>query len=118
MGLRKAFTLIELLVVIAIIALLMSILMPALQRVKSQARSVACLSKLKQWGLFFAMYAEDYNGRFMMGSPSRPKIDGFTHLGTTISGTMSLPVVRTRRNRGWINTAWILVPKDTCLVQV
>jgi prepilin-type N-terminal cleavage/methylation domain-containing protein len=64
---RKAFTLIELLVVISIIALLMSILMPALSRVKKQARTVACLSKLKQWGLFFSMYAEDYNGRFMKG---------------------------------------------------
>ncbi|OHB66926.1 MAG: hypothetical protein A2Y76_03700 [Planctomycetes bacterium RBG_13_60_9] len=64
---RNAFTLIELLVVIAIIALLMSILMPALSRVKKQARTVACLSKLKQWGLWFAMYAEDYNGRFMQG---------------------------------------------------
>jgi prepilin-type N-terminal cleavage/methylation domain-containing protein len=63
----KGFTLIELLVVIAIIALLMSILMPALSRVKKQARTVACLSKLKQWGLWFSMYAEDYNGRFMQG---------------------------------------------------
>jgi prepilin-type N-terminal cleavage/methylation domain-containing protein len=61
------FTLIELLVVIAIIALLMSILMPALQRVKHQARTVACLGKLRQWGLWFYMYAEDYNGRFMQG---------------------------------------------------
>ena len=63
----KGFTLIELLVVIAIIALLMSILMPALQRVKRQARTVACLANLKQWGLWFSMYAEDYNGRFMQG---------------------------------------------------
>jgi prepilin-type N-terminal cleavage/methylation domain-containing protein len=63
----SGFTLIELLVVIAIIALLMSILMPALQRVKLQARTVACLGKLKQWGLWFSMYAEDYNGRFMQG---------------------------------------------------
>jgi len=68
----SGFTLIELLVVIAIIALLMSILMPALQRVKFQARSVVCISKLKQWGLFFSMYAEDYDGRFMKGFEDRP----------------------------------------------
>lgn len=72
MGKRKAFTLIELLVVIAIIALLMSILMPALNRVKKQARSVACLSKLKQWGLFFAMYAEDNDGQLMEGFTAQP----------------------------------------------
>jgi len=63
----SGFTLIELLVVIAIIALLMSILMPALQRVKLQARTVACLGKLRQWGLWISMYTEDYNGRFMQG---------------------------------------------------
>ena len=60
----KGFTLIELLVVIAIIALLMAILMPALQRVKKQARAVACQSNLRQWGLCFKMYTDDYNGRF------------------------------------------------------
>lgn len=69
----KAFTLIELLVVISIIALLMSILMPALTRVKKQARSVACLGNLKQWGLFFSMYAEDNNGRFMAGFTAQPR---------------------------------------------
>ncbi|UCD00329.1 MAG: prepilin-type N-terminal cleavage/methylation domain-containing protein, partial [Phycisphaerales bacterium] len=53
---QDGFTLIELLVVIAIIAMLMAILMPALQRVKKQARSVTCQSNLKQWGAVFLMY--------------------------------------------------------------
>ena len=60
---RNAFTLIELLVVIAIIALLMSIMMPALQRVKKQAKTVVCQSNLKQWGLVFAAYAGDNNDK-------------------------------------------------------
>jgi prepilin-type N-terminal cleavage/methylation domain-containing protein len=67
MSKAKAFTLIELLVVISIIALLMAMLMPALTRVKKQARSVACLTKLKQWSLYFSMYTEDYDGHLMQG---------------------------------------------------
>ena len=64
---RRGFTLIELLVVIAIIAVLMAILMPALTRVKKQARSAACLAQIKQWGLYFSMYAQDNNQRLMSG---------------------------------------------------
>ena len=56
----RGFTLIELLVVIAIIALLMAILMPALQRVKKQAAAVACQSNLHQWAIIFEMYAGQY----------------------------------------------------------
>jgi len=67
---KKGFTLIELLVVIAIIALLLSILMPALQRVKNQAKTTACLANLKQWGLMFAMYTDDNNGYFFSGAGS------------------------------------------------
>lgn len=63
----RAFTLIELLVVIAIIALLMAILMPALERVRRQARGVGCKSNLHQWGLIFAMYCDDNNGYFYSG---------------------------------------------------
>jgi prepilin-type N-terminal cleavage/methylation domain-containing protein len=67
MGRRRGFTLIELLVVIAIIALLMSILMPALEKVRRQARGVGCKSNLHQWGLMFAMYTQDNNGNFYSG---------------------------------------------------
>jgi len=64
---RSGFTLIELLVVIAIIALLMAILMPALSRVKKQARTVTCMALLKQWGNIWSMYCDDNNGYFSNG---------------------------------------------------
>ncbi len=70
---HAAFTLIELLVVIAIIALLMSILMPALQRVKKQARGVACQSNLKQMGLAVSMYTGDNDGYFHQEAGSDPR---------------------------------------------
>ena len=63
----QGFTLIELLVVIAIIALLMAILMPALQRIKKQAKTVACQSNLRQWALYFSFYTDDNNGHFHRG---------------------------------------------------
>jgi len=64
---KKAFTLIELLVVIAIIAVLMGILMPALNRVKSQAQNITCRARLKQWGIMFKLYTDDHDGKFNGG---------------------------------------------------
>ena len=58
---RGAFTLIELLVVIAIISLLLSIMMPALGQVKKKGHAIVCQSNLKQIGLAFMLYANDYN---------------------------------------------------------
>jgi prepilin-type N-terminal cleavage/methylation domain-containing protein len=67
MNRTRAFTLVELLVVIAIIALLMSILMPALARVRNQAKDVLCQSNLKQLASCFSMYTGDNQGYFMEG---------------------------------------------------
>jgi len=68
MSTKKAFTLIELLVVISIIALLIAILVPALQKVRKQARAVVCQANLKRWGTVLALYAEENEGRVPRGS--------------------------------------------------
>jgi prepilin-type N-terminal cleavage/methylation domain-containing protein len=60
----KAFTLIELLVVISIIALLTSILMPALNLVQAQAKDVICKNNLHQWGLIWKLYTDENDGFF------------------------------------------------------
>ncbi len=68
-GLEPAFTLIELLVVVSIITLLISILLPGLQRAKEQARSAVCASNVRQLAIANAAYASDHSGRYCPGSP-------------------------------------------------
>jgi len=64
---KRAFTLIELLVVIAIISLLVSILLPSLQKAKELAKSVVCMAQLKSIFMGIHYYAEDFDTRLPFG---------------------------------------------------
>jgi prepilin-type N-terminal cleavage/methylation domain-containing protein len=70
------FTLIELLVVVAIIGLLIAILLPSLSRAREQSRTTVCMSNMRQVGLGFYYYGEDYGGHpppnRMRPSPGAP----------------------------------------------
>ncbi len=68
----RGFTLIELLVVIAIIALLVSILLPSLQRAKSLAKTASCLSNMRNIGTGLAMYVTEFNGIIPPGQEKTP----------------------------------------------
>jgi prepilin-type N-terminal cleavage/methylation domain-containing protein len=74
MSIRRGFTLVELLVVIAIIALLMSILMPALNYARELGRRIVCMGNLKQLSLAWVMYADENDSDFVNGMSGQDRI--------------------------------------------
>jgi prepilin-type N-terminal cleavage/methylation domain-containing protein/prepilin-type processing-associated H-X9-DG protein len=80
---KAAFTLIELLVVIAIIAILAAILFPVFGRARENARKSACLSNLKQLGLGFMQYVQDYDGKL----PGAAQYQKWGNGGHWVAGT-------------------------------
>jgi len=90
----KGFTLIELLVVIAIIAILMAVLMPALNRAREQGKRAACLSNLKQLQLAWITYADDNDDKV---------VNGEAEMGT--AGITTTPMSgRHAREKWWVGT--------------
>lgn len=93
---NRAFTLVELLVVIAIIALLLSIMMPALNRAKEQGRKVKCGSNMRQIGIGLQVYSASNNGTippwyFPVQGTLRP----LTSFGHQVIGSYPAPFGRT-----------------------
>jgi len=97
---KKGFTLIELLVVIAIIAVLMAILMPALNRAREQGRRIVCEHNLKSLTLAWVMYADDNDDKIVNGA------GGFHYMANgsnTSNGSASGIVERAWVGKGWGN---------------
>jgi prepilin-type N-terminal cleavage/methylation domain-containing protein/prepilin-type processing-associated H-X9-DG protein len=126
----KAFTLVELLVVIAIIALLMAVLLPALNRAREQGKRVVCLNNLKQLTLGWMNYASANNDKLVNGAAATyaapagvpcPAVIGCPS-GTTCAASLPISGVWYTMHRNelpWIGYAVIstgtgYVPADIC----
>lgn len=86
----KSFTLIELLVVIAIIAILASILLPALNVARGRAKAISCTSNLKQIGMGFLSYANDFNEFFYCNRSTAGKEERWYSIYGTFPGRSAL----------------------------
>jgi len=97
-----AFTLIELLVVIAIIAILASMLLPALSRAKTKAKRASCQNNLRNHGLWFIMYTSDFRDLF----PVATGHNGWTSL-YGMPETLKLWFMSNGMTQGTNSTPWL-----------
>jgi len=100
----RAFTLIELLVVIAIIALLMAIMVPVLRSAREGAYRTVCLSNLKQLTLAWLAYADEHDGKLVVGSA----------MGGGVSWTADNPIVNLE---GWVREAFLWPESRAALIE-
>lgn len=98
----RAFTLVELLVVIGIIALLISILLPTLNKARQQANSVACQANEHQMGLLLAEYAGENHGFLPFGYVTTPYANGADHYWNEMASEWS-----------WCDTLTLLTNKQS-----